>query len=75
MHKTITRWLLPALLFFSAALFAQTNEPVDMADTMRSNGKIFVVVAVIVTIFIGLILYLVRLERKISNLEKETDKG
>jgi hypothetical protein len=41
------------------------------ADTMRSNGRIYVVVAVALTILIGLILYLVRLDKKISKLEKE----
>jgi CcmD family protein len=43
-----------------------------MADEMRSNGKIYVVVAVLVTIFIGILLYLIRLDRKITKLEKET---
>jgi CcmD family protein len=38
---------------------------------MRSNGKIYVVVAVVLIILIGLLLYLVRLDRKISRLEKE----
>ena len=56
--------LLPSLL-----ALAQENH-VEMADTMRSNGKIYVVVAVIVTIFTGIIIYLVRLDRKISKLEK-----
>jgi hypothetical protein len=42
-----------------------------MADTMRSNGKIYVVVAVILTILIGLVLYIIRLDKKISRLEKE----
>jgi hypothetical protein len=42
-----------------------------MADLMRSNGRIYVVVAVVVTILIGLILYLVRLDKKITRLEKE----
>jgi hypothetical protein len=51
--------------------FAQdTTQPADMADTMRSNGKIYVVVAVILTIFAGIIFYLVRLDRKIAKLEK-----
>jgi len=48
-------------------LFAQ-----DMADEMRRNGKIYVVVAVLVAIFIGIVLYLIRLDRKLSKLEKET---
>ena len=52
-------------------LFAQGEKPVEMADTMRSNGKIYVVAAVILTIFTGIIIYLIRLDRKISRLEKE----
>jgi hypothetical protein len=63
------------LLFFfalSITVFGQNgNQPVQMADTMRSNGRIFVVVAVMLTILIGLILYIVRLDRKIGKLEKE----
>jgi CcmD family protein len=39
---------------------------------MRSNGKIYVVVAVLVTIFIGIIIYLIHLDRKLTRLEKET---
>ena len=60
-------------LFFLSLLSLTTlaqNDAVAMADTMRSNGKIYVVVAVIVTIFAGIILYLIRLDRKISKLEK-----
>lgn len=55
------------LLTCHYALFAQS-----MANEMRSNGKIYVVVAVLVTIFIGIVIYLIRLDRKISKLEKET---
>lgn len=43
----------------------------EMADTMRSNGKIYVVVVVLATIFAGIFAYLVYLDRKISKLEKE----
>ena len=41
-------------------------------ETMRSNGRIYVVVAVMLTILTGLILYLVRIDKKISKVEKET---
>ena len=58
------------LLFIHLSLGAQDNK-VEMADTMRSNGKIYVVVAVIVVIFAGIVLYLVRLDRKITRLEKD----
>jgi CcmD family protein len=58
------------LLFLSAIAFAQDKKEV-MADTMRSNGRIYVVVAVLTTILIGLLLYVFRLDRKIRKLEKE----
>ncbi|MBL7708060.1 MAG: CcmD family protein [Chitinophagaceae bacterium] len=66
--KKIT--LLLTILLLSVASFAQ-GKPVEMADQMRSNGRIYVVVAVMLTILIGLVLYVVRLDRKISKLEKE----
>jgi hypothetical protein len=50
--------------------FAQDNSP-EMADTMRSNGKIYVVVAVCLTLLIGLFLYMIRVERMVRKLEKE----
>ena len=60
--------MLFALLVPSVFSFAQGK--VEMADTMRSNGRIYVVVAVVVTILAGLILYVARLDKKISKLEK-----
>jgi hypothetical protein len=66
--KKLTAFLLFTFISFSA--LAQ-NDKGTMADTMRSNGRIYVVVAVLVTILIGLILYMIRLDRKISKLEKE----
>lgn len=64
--------LLAFFLCLSTFLFAQPGGDVEMADTMRQNGKIYVVVAVVLTILVGLLLYLVRLDRKISKLEKNT---
>ncbi len=66
--KKITSLL--ALLLVSVIGFAQ-DKKVEMADLMRSNGRIYVVVAVVLTILIGLILYVLRLDRKIGKLEKE----
>ena len=57
-------------LCVNVASFAQAND-VEMADTMRSNGKIYIVVAVCLTILIGLFLYVFSLDRKLSKLEKE----
>jgi CcmD family protein len=56
----------------NAAAFAQDNKP-EMADVMRSNGKIYVVVAVCLTILIGLFIYVFLLDRKIKRLEKENN--
>ncbi len=58
------------LLLLSLSAMAQENAP-EMADKFRTDGKIYVVVLVLATIFAGIIAYLVRLERKISKLEKE----
>ncbi len=57
-------------LLCSSMGFAQ-NQEVDMADTMRSNGKIYIVVAVCLTILIGLFLYVMNVDRKLSKIEKE----
>ncbi|MGB3466875.1 MAG: CcmD family protein [Cyclobacteriaceae bacterium] len=43
---------------------------VEMADVLRSNGKIYVVVGVVLIIFIGLTAYTIRIDRKITKLEK-----
>jgi CcmD family protein len=64
-------FFLLVMLFLSLLLHAQENNDVSMADQMRSNGKIYVVVAVVLTIFAGIIIYLVRLDRKMTRLEKE----
>lgn len=52
-------------------VIAQGKPPVEMADVMRSNGKIYIVVAICLTILIGLFLYVWSVDRKISKLEKE----
>ena len=55
-------------LLTSFNLFAQ--EEVQMADQMRADGKIWVVVGVIAVVFVGIIAYLVLLDRKIRKIEK-----
>ena len=60
--------MLPALLL-SSNIFAQDN--VATESFMRSNGKIYVVVAICVTILTGLFLYVASIDRKIGKIEKE----
>ena len=63
------RILTTIFLLLITTMFASAET--EMADTMRSNGKIYVVVVVLATIFAGIFAYLVILDRKISKLEKE----
>lgn len=52
---------------------AQENTGQDPHAGLRAGGKIYVVMAVALTILAGLIIYLIRLDRKISKLEKQTN--
>ncbi|MBL7725819.1 MAG: hypothetical protein JNK27_16895 [Chitinophagaceae bacterium] len=70
MNSTKKITMLLATFFLSLITFAQ-DKKTEMADIMKENGRIYVVVAVLLTILIGLILYIVRLDKKISRLEKE----
>jgi hypothetical protein len=74
MYKKVCSFLLFGLFgLIGLTVRAQDSipgKPVEMADRFRANGKIYVVVAVLVTIFLGIIAYVIRLERKISRLEK-----
>ena len=72
MRTKINRLLLVMIsVLMCLPVLAQEIREVEMADVMRSNGKIYVVIAVILTTLTGLILYVVRLDRKINKLEKE----
>jgi CcmD family protein len=46
-------------------------QDVEMADMMHENGKIYVVVGVIAIIFVGLVVYLVSIDRRLTKMEKE----
>lgn len=75
MHRIIKVFVisLAAMLFCMPAFCQEPTGPVEMADGMRQSGKIYVVIAVILTILAGLIFYIIRLDRKISRLEKENN--
>jgi CcmD family protein len=75
MHNKVHRWLLLSLSLLSGLMVhaqdSTAGKPVEMADRLRADGKIYVVVAVLLTIFIGILAYVIRLDRKISRLEKK----
>ena len=47
---------------------------VEMANLMRSSGKIYVVVAVISIIFLGIVFFLIRVDSKIRKIEKRNEE-
>ena len=59
------------LLCLLVSFYATAQEKVEMADVMRSNGKIYTVVAVCLTILIGLFIYVFLIDKKINKIEKE----
>jgi len=63
------------LLMLMAICTVANAQDAEMADVMRSNGKIYVVVGIILIVLVGLIAYLFLLDRKITKLEsKLSDK-
>ncbi|TAH43700.1 MAG: CcmD family protein [Bacteroidetes bacterium] len=52
---------------------SSTASDVEMADLMRSNGMIYVVVAVLSIIFVGILIFLLLIERRLKKLEKEEE--
>ena len=67
MKKLIKGILSLTLLLISLTALAQKE--VEMADGMRAEGKIYVVVAIILIVLAGLIVYLAMLDRKVKKLE------
>ncbi|WP_460543637.1 CcmD family protein [Echinicola sediminis] len=75
------KWLVVFLLFISLQVMAQEkkeiksedyqNYSVEMADEMRANGKIYVLVGVIGIVMGGILVYLISTDKKLSRLEKE----
>lgn len=64
--------LLLTLFVLVPALWAaaQENAASSQATGLRADGKIWVVLAVAITILLGLIIYVISLDRKITRLEK-----
>lgn len=63
-------WLVTLNAFAQAGV---ENGSVAMADTLRADGKIYVVVAVAALVLVGLLLYLVRLDRRVTRMENTLD--
>jgi hypothetical protein len=75
------KWLIVFLFLVSMKGIAQDkigitsddyqNTSVEMADVMRSEGKIYVLVGIIGIVLGGILVYVVNTDRKISRLEEQ----
>lgn len=66
------KFALAILLLLSAVTTqAQNTNTVQMADEFQKSGKIYVVIATISIIFIGLAIYLFTIDRRLKKIEKE----
>lgn len=63
-----------AFLFCILSSVLTYSQEVEMADELRSSGKIYVVVGVLVTILLGIVVYLILIDRKINDIEKRIRK-
>lgn len=75
-NSLITKYFFLFLIFFLQffPIFAQASKVVPdngMANLMYESGKIYVVIGVILLIFIGVVFYLIALDRRIKKMEDE----
>ena len=66
----IMKKLITILLLFLTSNYTFAQSQIEMATDLRSSGKIYVVVLVLLTIFIVLGVFLFMLDRRIKKLEK-----
>ena len=59
------------LLMITLQVFAQ-NEVSTVTETFYSSGKIYVVVACVLVILLGLLLFLFTVDRRLKKLEKNS---
>ena len=59
------------LILAYTSVFADTTQSPEMDDILRSSGKIYVVVLVIVIIFVGLAIFLFSIDRRLKKIENE----
>lgn len=65
-------WSLLLLFLSTTTALAQAETPEP--DFLSSIGKIYVVIGVVFLIFIGIVLYLASVDRKVSRLERRLEQ-
>ena len=87
LKNRVLLFLLVLSLFLNNGAVAQTSESaadgtvmveansnaadIEMADQLRRDGKIYIVVGCLLVVLAGMIFYLVSIDRKVGRLEKE----
>lgn len=69
--------LIKILLLLSLIVVNSSNafsQEIEMADGLRSNGKIYVVVVVAAIVAAVILTYMISIDRKISKLEKRVNE-
>jgi CcmD family protein len=59
------------LISFLTSFGQTTREQVEMADAFHSNGKIYIVITVLSIVFVGIVIYLVSMDRKLNRIERK----
>lgn len=72
--KTLIKYICLIAIMVAATAPQAIAQNAEMADTFRSEGKIYVVVAVVLIVLAGLIIYLFMLDRKLTRLERMIDE-
>ncbi len=70
-RQFLFRILIVFLFFIPFITSAQNPADVEMADTFRSDGKIYVVIGIMTIILVGLFIYLFAIGKKVSDIEKK----
>jgi hypothetical protein len=70
-QKNLLRSISILTLFLLPFLTSAQSAGPEMADDMRSNGKIYIVLACVLLVLSGMIAFLLMMENRLSRLEKE----
>ncbi|HNQ61514.1 MAG TPA: CcmD family protein [Bacteroidia bacterium] len=71
--KAILYIFMAGLFIFITPIISSASD-IEMADTMRSNGMIYVVIGVLSIIFLGILVFLMIIERRLKALEKASGR-
>jgi len=60
---------------FASMLYAAQSLDETMSNTLRQSGKLYVVIAILITIFAAILIFLIRQETKIARIEKQINQN